>query len=73
MELQVECYSGHEYAQRPVAFWWQQERFEVSELLAEMNLPAAKRFVLKTRDQRRWVIKYRMDLDAWFLIEINNP
>jgi hypothetical protein len=73
VELQVECYSGYEYAQRPVAFWWQQERLEVAELLAEMSLPAAKRFIVKTRDHRRWVIEYQIDLDAWFLVEMINP
>lgn len=73
MEIRVECHSGYAYAQRPAAFWWQQERLEVAELLAEMNLPGAKRFIVTTKDHRRWVIEYQIDADVWLLIEMTYP
>jgi hypothetical protein len=73
VDIQVECYSGHEYAQRPVALWWERERVEVVALLAEAHRPGAKRFTVETQDNRRWVIEYHFDLDSWTLIEMIIP
>ncbi len=69
MEIKVECYSSGEYADRPVALWWEEERLPVAQVLAEARLPAAKRFTLRTADGQRWVIEYRFDREQWQLIE----
>ena len=44
----VECRSDHSYAQRPLAIWWQGQRLEVAEILAEWRTPQGKRFRVST-------------------------
>ena len=46
----VECRSDHTYAQRPSAIWWQGQRLEVIEILAEWRTPQGKHFRANTTE-----------------------
>jgi hypothetical protein len=61
----VECYSGYEYAQRPRAFVWQGERFEVAQIDAEWRTPEGKSFRVRAPDGQVFDLFYRAMYDQW--------
>lgn len=61
----VECFSGHTYAQRPVAFVWQDEHFEVSEVETEWHTEDGKRFWVLTLAGERFELYYLTAEDEW--------
>lgn len=65
--VRVECYSGHRYAQRPVAILWGEERLEVSEVEAEWHTTEGKLFRVRTLDGRRFVLHYSAVEDDWLI------
>jgi hypothetical protein len=63
----VECFSGHTYAQRPVAFVWQEKRLEVSEIEAEWHTSEGKRFWVRTSAGQGFELFYFMTEDEWVI------
>jgi hypothetical protein len=61
----VECYSGNEYAQRPVAFVWQGVRLEVARIDAEQRTPEGKGFRVRTPVGQVFDLFYRAMYDQW--------
>jgi hypothetical protein len=61
----VECHSGYEYAQRPVALRWENERLEVDAVEAEWRIPGGRRFRVRTQDGRRFELFYGELYDEW--------
>jgi hypothetical protein len=61
----VECYSGYDYPQRPVAFVWLGERLEVTQIDAERRTPEGKGFWVRTRDGQVFDLFYRALYDQW--------
>lgn len=61
----VICYSGYTYAQRPRAFTWQGEEYEVSAIIKEEQTPEGKRFMVKTAGEKLFNLDYTIDLDHW--------
>jgi hypothetical protein len=61
----VECHSSSEYAERPKAFQWQAQRFEVKLILERWREPGRKGFRVQTADGQVFVLNYREDLDEW--------
>lgn len=49
MELMVECYSGHTYAQEPRAFVWYGERHVVEAVERTWHAPEGPHFLVRTR------------------------
>lgn len=45
---QVSFHSGHTYAQRPVAFTWNERNHQVEAVLAEWKTPDHKIFLVRT-------------------------
>ncbi len=66
----VECHSGYEYAERPVAFQWQGQRLEVAEILGRWRTPAGKAFRVLTYDQQVFVLSYSEHEGSW---DISQP
>jgi hypothetical protein len=48
MNAIVECYSGSEYGEKPVAFTWQGKRYCMLEILSEGRTPLVKWFRVRT-------------------------
>ncbi|MBE0700042.1 MAG: hypothetical protein IH586_24210 [Anaerolineaceae bacterium] len=61
----VECYSGYQYPERPVAFQWQGDRLKVEQILAEWRIPDGKRFQVRTQDGQLFDLFFREMYDEW--------
>jgi hypothetical protein len=67
METQVECYSGQEYAERPIAIYWEGERFPVKAVIAAWRTPHGKVFQVQAENGRHFELAYEQDLDTWVI------
>lgn len=70
MPERVECYSGYEYPERPSAFYWQDVRMEITEVLQSWRTPQGKRFRVKTEDFQVFELEYNEPEDDWFIIQM---
>ena len=61
----VECYSGHDYAERPVAFYWQAQRLEVDKITGLWRLPDGRCFRVQVADGRCFELCYDIAQDEW--------
>jgi hypothetical protein len=61
----VECHSGYEYAERPTAVWWENERLEVSEVEATWRISGGKKFRVRVVDGRVFELLYVELYDEW--------
>ena len=68
MELIVECYSGHIYAQEPRAFVCQGRRHVVQKVERAWRTPEGSHFRVVTNDGDRYELAYSEQADAWSLI-----
>lgn len=66
---EVHCYSGHEYAERPVSFSWEGEEHKVQTVEKEWLEPGRKRFRVRTGDGRTFELCYDMQQDQWSVAE----
>jgi hypothetical protein len=61
----VECRSDDEYAGRPLAFYWQDIRHEVNEVLSRDRTPDGYTFRVRNKDQAVFVLIYDIQSDQW--------
>lgn len=64
MEI-VECHSEYEYAEKPLAFWWQGRRLEISQILDQWRVPGGKGFLVKIQDEQIFELFYGELFDEW--------
>jgi len=67
-KIEVKCYSGHTYAQRPIAFSWQDEEHKISRIEKEWLEPGKKCFSVTTEDEKLFELCYNEAQDQWWLI-----
>lgn len=67
--VQVQCYSGHTYAERPDSFTWEEAKHQVKEVEREWRVPGKKHFLVRTEDNRLFELCYKEQEDEWTLIE----
>ena len=65
--IQVQCYSGRTYAERPDSFLWQGEEHKVQSLEKEWREPGEKHFLVHTEDNNFFEICYNEQKDEWTL------
>ena len=65
MDDRVECRSDFEYAQRPVAFYWQGERLMVTEILAQSLHPEGYAFQVRNEERGIFELDYDNSTDRW--------
>lgn len=65
--VHVTCYSGHTYAERPTAFEWRGDHFEVETIEALWREPDGPRFRVRTADGGRFRLTYDEAADQWAL------
>ena len=70
-ELQVECYSGHRYAQEPRAFVWQGQRFEVEAVEARWRTPERPAFRVRAQSEKLFDLRYDEIEDRWSLVKVH--
>lgn len=63
----VECHSGYEYAERPLALHWEGQRLMISEVETAWRSPVGKCFRVITEDGRRFELEYNGLTDEWRL------
>ncbi len=68
--VQVTCYSGRIYADRPSSFIWQDRRYEVKEVEKEWLEPGEMHFHVLTQDEKRFGLCYNEGQDQWSITEI---
>jgi hypothetical protein len=68
--VQVVCYSGHTYAERPVSLIWEGVEHRVEEIEKEWQSPGARLFQVRTKDGRLFVLSYNERGDEWSAFEI---
>jgi hypothetical protein len=61
----VECRSDHDYIGRPLAFYWQDERLEVAEVLAQTRTPFGYSFRVLNEDLGIFELDYDTNADLW--------
>ena len=61
----VECYSGQTYAERPLALYWEGERFEITEILSRWRSPGENHFLARVEDGRIFQLVYYDTEDVW--------
>jgi hypothetical protein len=61
----VECYSGYQYPQRPLAFHWQENRLEVERVIVDWRTEDGKQFRVRTQDGQLFDLFYRELYDEW--------
>jgi len=65
----VECRSEVEYAEKPVAVFWQGVRLEIAEILAWWRTPQGKSFRVRTHSGHSFELSYDSSKDSWHIEE----
>jgi hypothetical protein len=63
--FQVECYSGHRFAEEPRGFTWHGVRYVVEELQETWRSPRGLHFIVRTADCQRFELTYDEITDVW--------
>ena len=61
----VECHSGYEYAERPIALYWEGQRLEIKSIVSQERIPGGKRFRVLTMDEQIFELFYGELYDEW--------
>lgn len=68
--LEVSCYSGHTYAERPQSFRWEGVAYEIEEIEKDWLEPGERHFQVRTGDKKRFRLGYRETEKQWSLTEL---
>ncbi len=68
--VEVKCYSGHTYAERPVSFLWEGKEYEVAEIEKAWQEPDKKCFQVRTGDSKIFRLCYNEALNYWSVTEL---
>ena len=69
-KLEVNCYSGHTYAERPKSFTWQGVEYEVAEIEKAWQEPGKRCFQVSTRDNKLFNLCSNETKNQWSLVEL---
>ncbi|HEY92094.1 MAG TPA: hypothetical protein G4O07_09710 [Dehalococcoidia bacterium] len=69
-DLEVRCYSGLSYAERPEAFCWQGNEYRVSEIIATWLEPGKKCFRVRVGDNKLFRLCYNESNGQWSITEL---
>jgi hypothetical protein len=61
----VECRSDHDYMGRPLAFYWQEQRLEVAEVLVQYRTPTGFTYHVQTGNSGIFRLDYDTNTDEW--------
>ncbi|MFC2064004.1 hypothetical protein ACFLXB_02780 [Chloroflexota bacterium] len=61
----VECHSGHEYGERPIALTWKGNRLEIAGIVSRWRIPEGKCFRVETTDNQVFELTYIELSDEW--------
>lgn len=71
-KIQVECYSGHKVNERPMAFTYQDNHWEIRKIIdrwyeggVDPTRPEVSYFKVKTTERKIFILRYRSLFDSW--------
>jgi len=68
--LEVRCYSGHTYAERPESLRWQGVEYLVEEIEEAWQESGKRCFRVLTSDNKRFKLCYNETKEQWSLTEL---
>lgn len=66
-QIEVSCYSGYRYGERPISFKLLEKTFAVEEIIDRWYGEDYLYFKVRADDQRIYLLKYDQHQDVWFL------
>ncbi|MDO8928430.1 MAG: cytoplasmic protein [Bacteroidota bacterium] len=73
--IKVECHSGYKADEYPICFYWENIKFEISEISdrwyqirATPNAPVANYFKVRTAGKSKYILKHELKSDQWFVV-----
>jgi hypothetical protein len=66
-KVEVKCYSGRTYAERPQSFFWQDREFKVLDIEKEWLEPGNRFFRVVTEGEKVFELCYNVAQDEWRL------
>lgn len=69
----VECHSGFEYAERPIALRWEGHRLQICAIEAEWRIPGGKKFRVRVTDGRVFELFYGELYSDWRIHHLESP
>jgi len=61
----VICRSDHDYIGYPLAFYWQDQRLEVAEVLMQNRTPTGYSFRVRNEELGVFELDYELSTDQW--------
>ena len=71
--IKVECHSGYQIKEKPVAFQFCNRRYRVKEVVDRWYGEAAVYFKVEADDNNIYLLKYEEGQDRWDLVFYQNP
>ena len=68
--LEVRCYSGHTYAERPESFCWQDVEYLVEEIEKAWQEPGKRCFQVLSGDKKRFKLCYNETKEQWSITSL---
>lgn len=79
--VKVECYSGYKANEYPRYFYFDNNRFEIEEIIdrwyqmpssgveedSDMKFPAANYYKVRTADNKIYILRHETETDIWYL------
>ena len=72
--IKVECHAGYKADEYPMCFYWNEEKFEIKEILdrwyqgdRDPAWPVSNYFKVETAGGGTFIIKHDLENDEWFL------
>lgn len=69
----VECHSGYEYTERPIAFWAADVRHDVSRIVKEWNDPNGKHFLVEDTGGDIYQLDHWNEISEWQVQAASKP
>jgi hypothetical protein len=66
----VECRSDHDYIGHPLAFYWQDKRLEVAQVLMQNRTPRGYTFQVRNNDFGLFELIYDPNTDEWSVYQV---
>jgi hypothetical protein len=70
--IQVECYSGSRYGERPLSFTLDGEPYIVKVVEKSWRTPSALHFRVRTEDGESFELAYDEEVDQWRICKLSH-
>jgi hypothetical protein len=65
--VRVSCYSGRDYAERPISFIIDDQSYEIETIVKEWREPGTKHFLVVAGDSNRYELCYNERNIEWYV------